>query len=90
MYFSSPGITLAPMGKRGRPRRLSPAVRRWIEEPVPDIKGYNGAECPKCARTRILFVPVALFNGSIPSREWWRCCGLRVNGAPGIPGTSPC
>ncbi len=81
--LSRPPIHLAPLRRVDREadkraylsssgRRLSRAVREWIEEDFgPDVKGRDGEPCPNCGRTRIL---------SLPSHEWWRCCGLRVNG----------
>ncbi len=80
--LSRPPIHLAPLRRVDREadkrlRRLTGAVKEWIEEDYgPEVKGRYGEPCPRCSQTRILFVP---------GREWWRCCGLRVNGSlPGI------
>ena len=85
--FGSPPIFLTPLYNEAReeyrrtgPRRLSPEVLEWIEEDFgPDVKGRDGEPCPNCSRTRIL---------SLPSHEWWRCCGKRVNGSK-APKDSP-
>ena len=76
-----PPIHLAPLRRADREadkrlRRLTRAVKEWIEEDYgPDVKGRYGDPCPRCSQTRILFVP---------GREWWRCCGLRVNGVSSL------
>ena len=87
--LSRPPIHLAPLRRVDREadkraylsssgRRLSRAVREWIEEDYgPEVKGRYGDPCPRCSQTRILFVP---------GREWWRCCGLRVNGLVHVGG----
>ena len=86
--FGSPPIHLAPLRRVDREAdriaqrlygaRRSRKVREWIDEEFgPDVAGRDGEPCPNCSRTRILFIPT--FNGS-HSMEWWRCCGLRVNG----------
>ena len=75
---SAPPIQLAPMARADRDAhkrrgRVSRTVREWLaEEYGPEVEGRYGEPCPRCSRTRIL---------SVPSRKWWRCCGLRVNGA---------
>ena len=72
--LSRPPIHLAPLRRDDREadKRLTGAVKEWIEEDYgPEVKGRYGEPCPRCSQTRILFVP---------GREWWRCCGLRVNG----------
>ena len=74
--FGSPPIHLTSLYKEAREdyrsRRISPKVQEWIAEDYgPEVKGRYGEPCPKCSRTRIL---------SVPGHQWWRCCGLRVNG----------
>ena len=84
--LSRPPIHLAPLRRVDREadkraylssRRLSRAVREWIEEDYgPDVRGRYGEPCPMCSRTRIL---------SVLDHEWWRCCGGRVNSRREIP-----
>ncbi len=80
--FTSRPIHLTPLWREGREDyklgpRITPEVQEWIEEDFgPNVKGRNGSPCPKCSQTRILYVP---------GREWWRCCGLRVDGPKETP-----
>ena len=85
LKLGAPEIYLAPMRKADREEhkkrgRLTRAVKQWlIEEFGPEVQGYDGPPCPRCRRTRIMSVAArGALNGhhSIPSRKWWRCCGL--------------